>query len=552
MNTDEKISAILRMEADAVEPSAAGYDAIRNGIAARRRRTWWLRGGAFGATALATAVALVVLAADPSPRTIQQPPASAGPSVTSAPATVEPTVAPVPDATPLGAIWPLTTYGELRAWQRDNQTYPSLSSASFSALGFARNYLLSPDATVASVDERDGSMFFEMRRDTVVVSTLELRGFGDGGTAPYLVVAARSDSVKVTAPAADDVLTSPLRARGTFREVDPGILVRLRADGPGSAPIELGDARATYAPPDLWEAEVGFTTTATTGSVMVTMGSKKDEGIAGATVVPVTFAKGPGAATGDVFAGQRSGRIAVFGPDGTFLRYLTTGTGTHPDVSPDGKRVVWANPEGACLGDVVYGPVSGGATVTVADRLVAFPVWAGDGRIAYATTGCIKDERSEIVLYDLATKTRRTVTTTVGLVDEFVASPDGRYLAWLNNGTVTTYEIASGATRTTEPAKDCSLVAFDIAGTTTAGQPILVTASLCGVALVVERFARTAPDRDRVYEGSNDSVTYHLSFDEPSGTLLISHGPEDAPSYTELVSRDGSVTKVPDLNYASW
>ena len=48
MNADDKIRAILRLEADAVEPSAAGWDAIQAGIARRGARTWWAptsRGG---------------------------------------------------------------------------------------------------------------------------------------------------------------------------------------------------------------------------------------------------------------------------------------------------------------------------------------------------------------------------------------------------------------------------------------------------------------------------------------------------------------------------
>ena len=92
MNTDDKIRAILQMEADAVEPSAAGYDAIRDGIAARRRRTWWTRGSAFAGAIAATAAALVVLSADPAPKSLQQPISPSGSSsATPSPTRTRPT-----------------------------------------------------------------------------------------------------------------------------------------------------------------------------------------------------------------------------------------------------------------------------------------------------------------------------------------------------------------------------------------------------------------------------------------------------------------------------
>lgn len=563
MNTDEKIAAILRMEADTVEPSAAGYDVIKSGIEARRRRTWWLRGSAFAATALGTAAALVVLGSNPTPQSVDQTPASPGPSVTAEPspsATAAPTVAPKPDAEPLGAVWPLTTYRELREWQADTETYPSLSAAQTSALGFARNYLLSPDATVTAVEERGGSFFFEMRRGTIVVSTLELKGFGDGGTAPYLVVAARSEAVAITAPVAGAAISSPLRASGTYQGVEPGYLARLRADGPGSAPEEIGEDNATFAPPNTWSAEVGFTTTRRTGSLMVTMLDGNGDGYAAAAVVPVTFAAATATPAGDGFAGIRNKRVAVFGPTGTFQRYLIDeqpGGGPYtPDVSPDGTRVVWSQGNGTCSEQVLYAPAAGGDPVTIDMPDVSrLPVWLDDRRIAFANIACDDSAApTTFHVHDTVSGETRMLTSSPEGVLTLATSPDGTYLAWIAGSTIYTWQIGSGAVRSTPPQNGCHWRAVDVAGTTTTKEPILVALQTCdGVGTAtVERFARTAPDRDRVAEVKHDAGAYRVSFDAPSATLLVSHTVEDATSYVERIGRDGKVTKIQDVYAASW
>ena len=560
MNTDDKIRAILQMEADAVEPSAAGYDAIRTGIAARRRRTWWTRGSAFAGAVVATAAALVVFSSDPSPQSIDQPPTTTSPSVSTPSLSPPPTSAAHPDTDPLGAVWPLTTYGELRAWQRDSTIYPSLATANGSATGFMRAYLLVEDGTLVPKGTDDGAYFFEVQRETLTVSTLEVRGFGDGGTAPYLVMSAFNGAVVVRSPEPLTTVTSPLKASGEYNTVDPSILVRLRADDSGTPGYkELGDKHAITGPPNRWDAELAFTTTARTGSIMVTVASLKDGGIAAATVVPIVLTPSTGTPVSPAFAGVRDQRVGVFDAAGTLLRHVTeAGPGggvSSPDLSPDGTRVAWAAGAGTCSSVAQYTAVSGGGEptrITTGDGVAGNTTWVGDSRIAYSNTTC--SDVTTIRLYDTSTRTTRTLATVAHQPVALAASPDSTWLAWVVDGTLTTFEISSGTKRDIAPSNGCRWRAVDIAGTTTTKQPILVAGETCpgATGFVIDRFAPTAPDRDRVAEVKNDGVTYRLSYDYPSNALLVSHGIEDGEQYVERIGSDGSVVMMRDVGDAAW
>lgn len=563
MNTDDKIRAILQMEADAVEPSAAGFDAIREGIARKRARTWWVRGSAFAGVGLTTAAALVLVASNPAPQTIRQPPASSN----SATATTEPTaapsgsVAPLPSpATPLGTIWPLTTQRELNEWNADNTTYPSLATAGNSATAFTNNYLLTPQAKTVPVGEKDGDLFFDVTYEGTVISRLEVRGFGEGGGAPFLVTRATSEAVKVSSPLPETNVVSPLRVEGDVHEVDPRVLVRLRADGPGSAPVELGDVYATHDAPNVWNAELAFATTQTTGSIFVGIPSPRGDGLlAAAAVIPVTFTPSTGTPAGDGFAAIRDQRVAYFEPGGKLVRYVTErqpGGGAYtPDVSPDGTRVAWSQGGGSCSLVAQYAPIAGGEPVQIGDGngLSARPTWVGNGRIAYAYTGCEAGAKTTLRLYDVASK---RVTTLATLAEEPVAlgaGDDGRHLAYIVGNTLTTYEIGSGATRIVPSEPNCRWRAVDVFGTSTVGEPMLMTATTCEreAGLLIDRFATNAPERERVTERKHDGVAYRVSFDSASKSFLVSHGVEDGESYVEI-STLNDLFVVRGTDQASW
>jgi hypothetical protein len=402
MSTDDKIRAILRMEADAVDPSAAGFDAIRSGIATRRRRAWWVRGGALAGAALTVAaVAVVASGGNGAPHGIDQARPSVSTSPSATPTATPPAAGP---ATPVGAIWPLTTRGEVDGWLADRSAYPSLATTGGSALAFARNYLGIADATVAQVPGEHDSQTWEVRRpgSSRVVSSLDVRGFGDASSAPYLVTVATSEWLRMTAPGLDATVTSPLHAHGTYTDVDPGISVVVRADAARAAPAGLGTSPAVTGPPDVWDATVSFTTRAHTGSVLVVNRDNRDGGLTAAYAVPVTF--GP-ATTPATFVAARDGRVAVLSvATGKVVRWLTAATpggGAYdPRLTPDGKTVVYAQGAGTCSSAIRSVPVAGGVPATlVAAGSAALAGPSRDGDVdAYVRTTCRPRPKDEVVM----------------------------------------------------------------------------------------------------------------------------------------------------------
>jgi hypothetical protein len=393
MNTDEKIAAILKLEGDAVEPSAAGWDAITAGVAARRRQGWWLRGTALaGATAVVVG-AVVFVAADRSRQSIDAPPASGGPSAEQT-ASASPSAAPTspvpvtsPD-TPINALWPLTTTREVEAWQDDHAAYPSLETASGSATAFARRYLGLADATVVALEGNYGENDFEVRRDSAVVSTVSVKGYGEGGTAPFVVTAARSDALTISTPAAGGAVDgTTLRVSGPYEAADPAIDVILRADDSGSAPVELAKERATTSPPNVFAADLSFATTRRTGSVLVTLASLKDSGIAAAAAIPVTFGKAPAYPGPKAMVAARDRGIAVISAStGEVVRWLAQGSFpdvflSDPELSDDGKTVVYVEYTDECSSAVKSVPLAGGTPTTLAGpvaRFLSSPTLHGD------------------------------------------------------------------------------------------------------------------------------------------------------------------------------
>ncbi|HEU0129732.1 MAG TPA: hypothetical protein VFQ85_01915 [Mycobacteriales bacterium] len=496
MNTDDKIRAILRLEADAVEPSPAGWNAITDGIAVRRRRTRWVwASGLAGAVALVAAVAVLVTSGS-DPRTIREQPATQPPSASatstpapSATATVTPP-APAGDATPLRAIWPLTTRGEVRAWQADHAAYPSLATPEGAALAFARTYLGVADAAVAPVQ---GQVWAVHRNDPngqpYDVSRLTVQGFGDGGTAPFVVTLATAPGFTLGAPAAGAAVTSPVEVRGTYRAVDPSFTVRVRADGAGSAPVELATERATTSPPDVLSATLAFTTPSGTGSVLVTNASSTGGGISGAAAVPVTFARATAAAMPETFVSSRGGRLAVFSTaSGKLLRYLTAfepgGGSTVNEVSADGRTVLYGQGVGTCATEIRSVPVAGGPATTV----VRYP---GDAAVGPAS------RRGDVLAFgrDRCDSGEREVVIRAGGPDqtyplparaELLAGPavGGRFVAFSDTSTggstlrvVDSLGELADATVTTH--KDCRWAAVTWGRPDSNERPTLVLAKTC-------------------------------------------------------------------------
>lgn len=399
MNTDDKIRAILRLEADTVEPSAAGWDAIQAGVARRGARTWWTRGAALaGAAAVVVGAGAYVATSDRSPRGIDQVPATSGPSVSTSPlpsASASPSPTATPPSTvvdePIHAIWPLTTTREVADWQADEETYPALRTARGAALAFARNYLGVPDATVVG-EERFGESDYEIRTPDFLVSRVHVIGHGEGGTAPFVVTRAEADPLRIAEPEAATALAGRVTVRGTYEGVDPGITVRVRADGGGTAPVELATQRAGTGPSG-WSASLEFTTRATTGSILVTLASGRDGSVAAAAAVPVTFGRAPATTAGPAeVVATRDGRIAVLSAaTGKVVRWLTAAGARafDPQLTADGKTVVYAQGTSTpCRSDIRSVPVGGGTPKTLATGGGLSGPSLRDGVLAYVRSEC--------------------------------------------------------------------------------------------------------------------------------------------------------------------
>ncbi|HVF04038.1 MAG TPA: hypothetical protein VNA20_04280 [Frankiaceae bacterium] len=412
MNADDKIRAILRMEADAVEPSPAGWDAIQQGVASRRARPWWTFGAALaGAAAVFLGVTTYVAVTDRPQREAGVGPASPPAASVSGVPTPAPSalVQPVTDA-PLDAIWPLTTRSDVTVWEADPETYPALKTAKGAALAFARTYLGIPEAEVLG-KEQPGESVWEARNGTLAASQLTVRGFGTDGDAPYVVVRAHHDALLIATPKVGAYVSGVFDASGTFEGVEPAIDVHLRGDSPT---ISGATVRAESSA-NGWTARVSAAGRTGTGSLLVTAPSGLDGSVAAAAAVPVRFGQ---PVEPKVFVAARDGRIALLSVDnGAVVRWLTAaepGAGaSDPELSDDGKSVVYVQSAGTCASEIRSVPVGGGEPTTL--------VPSGDGRLshpsrrrdvlAYARLDCAAGNARWQVVVRTGGETRREDTS---------------------------------------------------------------------------------------------------------------------------------------------
>ena len=364
MNSDDKIREILRMEADAVEPSPAGWDAIRQGIARRRERTWWTRGTALAGAAAVFLGVVAYVAVDRSRHGVEDvtgPPGPTG-SFTNTPTASPPAEPPAAANEPIGAIWPLTTRGEVAAWDADPETYPALKTSRGAALAFARRYLGVDDGQIVG-NEAYGESTVELRRGRVTVATLSVKGFGKDGTAPFVVTHARGTAVSVWTPRPGAALNGVFEVRGGVADgVDGRVEVVLRQDDAGADPTLRQATAQAERTGDGWAVQVSAAGRTGTGSLLVVVHSTDGSGVEAVEALPVTFGAVPGP---PVLVAARGGRIAVLAKEsGQVERWLTEavpGAGaSDPELTDDAKSVVYVQSAGACSSEVRVVPVAGG------------------------------------------------------------------------------------------------------------------------------------------------------------------------------------------------
>lgn len=528
MNTDEKISAILRMEADAVDPSPAAFDIIRTGVAKRRRRIGWLSGLTAAAAALAVvAVAVVVTGGKGTPRGIQ--PATASPSAPSARRPEDTT------GTPIGAIWPLTTSNDVNAWLADHAHYPSLATAQGSALAFAHTYLGISDAVVAPAGAT-----WEVRRPSAAraVSRLDVRGFGPGGAAPYVVTAATSPGLRL-APL-DAAIRTPLRVHGTFTDVDPAILVTLRTHSNAATPSDIAMTNAVTGPPDVWTASVAFRTNETTGSVLAVNKSNKDGGVIAAAATPVTFVQ-PDIPSEMVVS--RAGRVAVVSTaTGDLVRWLTPANvpASDPSLSRDGTTVVYVETTGKCKGVVAAVPFAGGPSRTLdtpASGLPSGPALDGDN-LSYGTSDCVG--KSALSIGSAGQGTDETLPgppvgdlAVLGRFTSYVTRESSGTVLHVRESTATPND--SPTDTPIAPPDGCQWEAATLVPSGAQGAAVIGAAGCAGVTTLFD-----VTTGGQVQHSIGDvALAVHSLDSTPSGALLLGNGE------AAFVYRNGVVTDIP-------
>ena len=393
---------------------------------------------------IAASVALFVLVrddGDPDPTPSPAPSASSSPSASPSPSPSEspeptqtptPTPSPTPTAVvpnaPIDAVWPLTTTREVAAWRADHSAHPYLANPADTALAFATRFLRIANASV----RRTSAGTYEVTRPNpngrpMVITRVDVQPVG--GQAPYVVrSAAKSEELRVSTPAAGATILPPLRAYGTYRAVDPSILVEVRATG-GERGYSLGFGRATYSPAG-WTARVEFVNTVRrSGVVVVTNGALYDEGISAAAVVRVVLGTPPPLPAPPLtFVGVVNGQIALLRTDtGALVRYLAPPTAARDDYLPsltaDRTRVRFNR--GRALMEV---GVSGTGLRTLATRAAGAVVAGVDTVRGLAYVGSdTAASRWDVVLR--APDGTDTILGSYGFVQPWVtASRDGRYV----------------------------------------------------------------------------------------------------------------------------
>ena len=547
MNHDDKIRAILRMEAEAVEPSPAGWDAIQQGVASRRARPWWTAGAALaGAAAMFLGVTAFVAATDRPERPGGVGAASAPAASVSGRHSPTPTAAvrPAGDA-PLDAIWPLTTRADVAVWEADPETYPALRTAKGAALAFARTYLGIANAEVLG-KEQAGESVWEARNGTLAASQLTVRGFGADGTAPYVVVRAHHDALLIATPKPGAFVSGVFDATGTFEGVEPAIDVHLRGDAPA---VSGGKVRAETTAHG-WTARLSAAGRTGTGSLLVTAPSGLDGSVAAAAAVPVRFGQ---PVEPKVLVAAREGRIAVLSVDtGAVVRWLTEpvpGAGAYdPELSDDGKTVVYAQATGTCASEIRSVPVSGGPTTTLVPDTgtrLAHPSKRGSV-LAYARLSCARGgDQWQVVARLPGRETVRDTTEPVGPVvsDRFavyVTTEDS------DGGTLRTVDVYGEFEDSATPAPEgCAWAAATWGPRDENDREQIFAAATCAPSTADE-------PQTRIYRFDADALNRRLvatvAVQEPAsldlaGDLLVV-GSERNAAYTYV---DGTVRQVPGV-----
>jgi len=472
MNADEKLRAILRAEADVIEPSPAGWDRIREGIVVRRRRRLWLRSSLAAATAMSLVAVVAVVATrdgDPDARGVIV--------ATQLPRPDEPTPSSGPPASatqddPLPVVWPLTTQRQINYWQANPASRPALRSPETTAKEFVLRYLGLSEARVDSSGVAAGTSFWVVSRliipgdekTRVFIATVAVTaGYAgdDGEPGPFLVSRVESgdgvESLSITSPTGESPVLSPVTVRGAVTGVDESVRVEIRAHQPAGAAgyLELAKAFVPAGAEQPWETTLTFPEPPeNAGAVYASTASPADGKLSAVTVIPVALTSpkmGDDAAqaataqptTGPVtypaqFVAVEGGRIGLYETKtGKRVRYYTEalpgGGASDPSVYENYSSILYVQGEGTCASSVRSVRFDGSPRETLVaaggGRVASRPAMSDSGRLAYASSVCNRaDGATELVV---GSKRIRFGTEEGGSINDLAWSPKGDRIAVL-------------------------------------------------------------------------------------------------------------------------
>lgn len=445
---ESRLRDALRREAESVTPAGDGLAKIQARIATRRARARWLRPAiAVGAAAVVAGAAVGIAALTGNDHGKQSIDVATAPPTS---ASVAPTT-PAPSlAFPDGVVWPFGSAAEAKTWQEQyaaNGAQPWHLDAVETATSFVNGYLgmTQLDRVTAKQvgnDTADVSLGRQLPSEShalMTATTVHLVRWGTGKDAPWLVTGASEQYLKVQAPPAGDLVTSPVTVTGPGFGVDEMLTVTLRSL---HAPAALGQGHTGFGNGGPWSVSVRFSTAPdATGALVAWTASAIDGAPARVAVVPVRFSGPAGATTyPSTFAGIKDSRVAVFSSrDGAALRWLTApqpgGGASDPQVTADGKWVYYLQGTGTCANALMRVPYAGGTperVVALKGAVVSgYGVALGGQRLAYVSQSC-GSGGWKLVARDTAAGRTNTLTAPTpppGWVGDLAWSPDGVHVA---------------------------------------------------------------------------------------------------------------------------
>ena len=427
MTTDEQIRAGLSAYADQVEPGPEAWETIRDGVARKRRLTWWVRGSVAATMALALVAGVAIVRLDGNERTglERDPRATSG---------------PVDPSAPVAALWPFRDRGGVEAWKVDHGDFGYLTDAGQTARRFVDQWIGSGlDIEMAislcmPTQPCAGTTPFLVRRDGVDITAVYISREGEDG--PWLVRYAKSERIRVEAPSAA-TQTSPMRVLGTTDARDD-VVMELQFVQDGSHD-DLATASATPDASGRFDTTMEFTERGPGALVIRTPAPVEAVAIVPVTLGPVPKRPGVPDDLPQTFVAAQAGRIGVFDSvTGRLVRYVSPagpGSAYDPSLSDDTTSVAFTRSEGTCASSIWRANTDGTGSperlVSSADGAVSRVAHGGPG-IAFLLTRCKTGGSQVDLMWQMnESSAPRVVEANVGTVLGQISWVNSRFLVFV-------------------------------------------------------------------------------------------------------------------------